>query len=148
MVGETFEANLTRLRILLILDLIFFAFGVLFIFIDPALLPPELKKYSSLIEDDSNSEKLNIAIGMAVFYACIIAPWLISIIGLWRLRRWARMLYTLFVFVLLFWGLFGGADVESAFSSVVGQLDAMAEGAILLMVWFIMKGEFASAGAS
>jgi hypothetical protein len=145
MVGEADRANLTRvLRVLLIVDVVLFALLILFSFIDPALVPPELKKYASLFEDNSTAEKLYVAIG----YALIVAILIVSIVGLWNLRRWGRILYTLFVAFLLLISLLGGAEVQSAFSFFVSQLDGMAEGAILLMVWVVMKTEFAAVGSA
>ena len=112
----------------------------LWIFVDPQIVPPELKKYTELFgADAANSEKIGVTVTIAIFIIANLA----SIAGLWFFRRWARILYTLAFVVALFSQLFSNVDARSGISAFAQDLDTAVTGAVLLLVWFIVKDGFA-----
>jgi hypothetical protein len=128
------------LRFLLIADAILIAIAMaVTIFVDPQIVPSELKKYTELLSSDSDRAE---NIGTAVVIALIVGVNFIAIAGLWFRKRWARILYTVaFIFGLVVSAL-STPDVRSGISTVVQDLDTAVTGAVLLLVWFIMKDEF------
>jgi hypothetical protein len=129
------------LRLLLLADAILIVIAAsMTIFIDPQIVPPELKKYAEVFSPDlDSSEKL----GVVIVVALILVINFVSIAGLWFLQRWARILYTLAFIAGLVISALSEPDVHSGILSAIQDMDTGVTGAVLLLVWFIMKDEFA-----
>jgi hypothetical protein len=60
------------------------------------------------------------------------------------LKRWGRTLFTAVAILTLASRLLSSdPEVQSAYTSVLSDLDTMITGAILLLVWVFMRDEFA-----
>jgi len=127
------------LRILLLAKAIILPATVLGIWLDPQILPDDLKKYVLIEEGD---ELLT-----AIIIALLVGIYLVPIIGLWLLKRWARVFYTGLIILGVAIGLFPEPVVHSAYTSLLLDADSMLNGGILLLIWLIMKDEFASGAA-
>jgi hypothetical protein len=142
-ISAFFGHGLTRvLRVLLLADvIIFIVTAMMDFYVDPQILPDDLKKYALNSALDSEDD----VVIWSVLLAVLGALYAVLIIGLWFLQRWARVLFILLLTCALGLGLyFGEPEVHSNYSNVVSMISWMIEGAILLLIWIVMKEEFAS----
>lgn len=74
-----------------------------------------------------------------VFALSVIVPLFVALvvawIGLWMLKRWARVLYTALVVVSLVVTLFVGPIVTSALGAMLYSASSLAAGVILGIIW-------------
>jgi hypothetical protein len=138
-----FGHGLTRvLRVLLLADvIIFMVSAIMDFYVDPQILPDDLKKYVISFALDSEDD----VVIWSILLAVLGALYAVLIIGLWFLQRWARVLFILLLICVFGLGLyFGEPEVHSYYSNVVSIVSWMIEGAILLLIWVLMTEEFAS----
>lgn len=135
----------TVLRVFLLADVIFVVVNVILgFYVDPQILPDDLKKYviNSAIDTEGD------VVIWSTLLAVLGAIYAVMIVGLWFLKRWARVLYTLLVIGALGLELyFGEPEVHSHYSNIGSTISSMIEGAVLLLIWIVMKEEFASGTA-
>jgi hypothetical protein len=142
-INTFFGHGLTRvLRVLLLADvIIFIVTAIMDFYVDPQILPDDLKKYALNSALDSEDD---VVMG-SVLLAVLGALYAVLIIGLWFLQRWARVLFILLFICVFGLGLYvGEPEVHSYYSNVVSMISWMIEGAILLLIWVLMTEEFAS----
>jgi hypothetical protein len=142
-ISAFFGRGLTRvLRVLLLADvIIFIVTTIMDFYVDPQILPDDLKKYATSFALDSEDD----VVIWSILLAVLGTLYAVLIIGLWLLQRWARVLFILLLMCALGLGLyFGEPEVHSYYSNVVSTVSWMIEGAILLLIWILMTEEFAS----
>ncbi|MFZ2450683.1 MAG: hypothetical protein WAW36_09220 [Methylovulum miyakonense] len=120
----------TLLRILILGEIIFPLLGAIIDLIFPQLLPQALQDYNSRSEPSSFPLE-----GFWLFpiFGIAIAS-LASLYGLWRLRSWARWLYTSF-FLVYFYPPFFEPTVSSAIANICSELSSICSGGILVLIW-------------
>ena len=141
-IGAFFGHGLTRvLRVLLLADvIIFIVTAIMDFYVDPQILPDDLKKYAISALDSEDDVVI-----WSILLAVLGAIYAVLVIGLWFLQRWARVLFILLLICVFGLGLyFGEPEVHSSYSNVVSIVSWMIEGAILLLIWVLMTEEFAS----
>ena len=137
--------NTRILRVLLLGDILSAAAAQLVsLLVDPRLLPADLRDYAFSIpaDDDIGETALTVIVGCV--FGAFFAVMATAVGGLWRLRRWARVLYVLIAFIFigssLVW--FAQPVVYTGLSSTIWSIGASISGAILLMVCVFMCEEF------
>jgi hypothetical protein len=133
-----FGQGLTQvLRCLVVADVVVGVANIVVGFwVDSQILPDDLKKYVLDVGDSSNGSLI------AVIALTVIL--LAADLGLWMLKRWGRSLFTtVAVLTLAIRLLSSDPEIQSAYTSVLSDLDTMITGAILLLTWVVMRDAFA-----
>jgi hypothetical protein len=85
--------NLPKLlRIFIVAELLFLIAGIVSDWILQSTLPVELQAY---INDSDAAPISNMEIGFLLLLVPVLILFIVSWVGLWRLLRWARLLYTI-----------------------------------------------------
>jgi hypothetical protein len=132
-----FGHGLTQvLRCLVVADVVVGVANIVVGFwVDPLILPEDLKKYVLDVSDSSSASVVAVAA-----LTCVL---LAADLGLWRLERWGRTLFTaVAVATLAIRLLSSDPEIQSAYTSVLSDLDTMITGAILLLTWGVMQDVF------
>ena len=126
----------TILRILIVAAIVLPIAGAVFDTVVPGLMPPELVAYSE--------SKLEEPLGVVgIVMAALVAPILISAIGLWLFKPWARWLYTAVTAAAYLLAVFDSPWVGSSMASLLADLANLCDGAILALIWFSdLRGRF------
>ncbi|GEM_PF-1130630 len=118
------------LRLLILGEIFFSLIEIIIDDVFPQLLPQTLQDYNSEMEV-SGFQRIRLwffpLVGICIAY-------LISIYGLWRLRSWARWLYTS-LFLVYFYPPFFEPTVSSAIASIFSELSSICSGGILVLIW-------------
>jgi hypothetical protein len=128
----------TILRILIVAVIVLPLCGAMIDTLAPGLLPPELAAYSESQLDSPMRALEWVYLGLAI-------PLIVSAVGLWLLKPWARWLYTavsVFAFLL---APFDAPWVGSSLSAMLSDLGTTCDGAVLALIWFSdLRGRFSS----
>jgi hypothetical protein len=98
-----------------------------------ARLPESLQTHARAQLDSSSS--FHTAIGdiyLIVFFGALVVAW----VGLWKLQRWARGVYTAVCVVGLVITLFHGTLVTHAVAAVLYSMASITTGMLLGLIWF------------
>ena len=96
----------------------------------PQLLPQVLQDYN-LQKCDDTSDFVAL-----VLISCLILV-IVSYVGLWRIKRWGRSLYTVANLGAYFATFFiNQPEINSSLAGAFGDLSTMCSGGILILVWF------------
>lgn len=99
----------------------------------PQLLPPELREYL----DSQEWTTFDWASALVALVS------LVSIVGLWLVKNWARWLYTLTTVAYFVVGPFVTPTVMSAPAYAFDELSLLCSGGVIVLVWFSqLKEEF------
>ena len=94
-------------------------------------LPSELRAYLNERSEQWTTNDLGFLWAGAPLFLGLVIGW----IGLWRLWRPARLIYTLFWLAFLPLGLLSGPSVTSGLGSALGELSTLSAGAILGIIY-------------
>ncbi|PPD45230.1 MAG: hypothetical protein CTY16_10480 [Methylobacter sp.] len=120
----------TLLRLLILGGIIFALIGAIIDQLVPQLLPKVLQDYNASADTSGfrwGSFWILSFLGIALAYCA-------SLYGLWRLRSWARWLYTSF-FLVYFYPPFFEPTVSSAIANICSELSSICSGGILVLIW-------------
>ena len=137
--------NIRILRVLLVGD---FLTGVsaclVSIFVDPRLLPADLRDYTFSVPKDYEIDEQAVIIIVACVVGLFVTLMLAVLVGLWRLRPWGRLLYVLFALISTVWPLVAFAEpvLYTGLSLTLWSISGMISGGILLLVLVILRDEF------
>jgi len=105
-----------------------------------ARLPESLQAHARAQLDRSSSFHAAISdIYLIVFLGALVVAW----VGLWKLQRWARGVYTAVCIVSLAITLFHGTLVTHAVAAVLYSMSSITTGMLLGLIWFSdLRGAF------
>ncbi|WP_019866845.1 hypothetical protein [Methylovulum miyakonense] len=120
----------TLLRILILGEIISPLIGAIIDQFFPQLLPKALQDYFT----SSDSSEFQWGAFWILSILGIAFAYLASLYGLWRLRSWARWLYTS-LFLVYFYPPFFEPTVSSAIANICSELSSGCSGGILVLIW-------------
>ena len=121
-----------QFRILLVLDYVVFVIGVAFAVASPYYLPPELRAYAEGPPTEEFS--LRDALLLSGVAAMLILS-VVTTVGLWRFRRWARGVRLWGDVVAFASAPFFGPVVMTGLASAVCSLGTVIEGGLLALLY-------------
>jgi hypothetical protein len=119
----------TLLRVLIVAVILLPILGATIDTLVPGLLPPELAAYS-----ESRLEAPMTA--LEYLFLALAGPLLVSAVGLWLFKPWARWLYTAVTAAAFLLAPFDPPWIGSSVASTFNDLATFCDGAVLALIWF------------
>ena len=130
----------TALRILIVVQVLSALMGT---YAEVTLLPPLPAEFQAFLLNEFGGTYVISGASLLAYSGVSLAVALAASVGLWFLKRWARIMYTVLIFATLVTTPFLGPAVTPALASALYLVSGLASGGILGLVWFSeLRGSF------